>query len=559
MNMKAIFSIEKMRGLQPVAIEGALKRQNQIVIMATGGGKSLCYQLPATVLGGVTIVISPLIALMVDQVRALNDKGIAAALVSSANGASRNNAVMERLLGRPLQTQKKGSKDPPKLKPVTILYGTPELVQTERFRRVLIELYGKNQLAFFAIDEGHCLSTWGHDFRPAYRNLQWLRTSFPNIPCTVCTATATSKVIADIRDVLLLPEREVPCHISSFNRANISYEVRFKDSLDAMSLQGAIGDLVEFVQQQHTEALKRSLPCSGIIYVHKRQDCEMLAKRIIKATGIRAAAYHGGLKDAERGEVQREWTGGSVQIAVATIAFGMGIDLAHVRYVVHWSLAKTVEGFYQESGRAGRDGLPAVSILYYSKDEASKFSYLIQQQNNSHKDPQSRKKSIEHSLNALHRMVNYCITPCCRRQYLLEHFGEKVDAKQVCNRTCDFCQNPKQIDKRIDASHVVKDVLDNTNRYKNEEPDYQEKWDGQWSKPHGDDGEEEDDWQDTWTAGDLGITNYAGAEDPANNEEGTASVAMMPSDNSFARSASILDKYEVRVGPSFLLLCRCMG
>jgi superfamily II DNA helicase RecQ len=213
---------------------------------------------------------------------------------------------MERLLGRPLKTQKKNIKDPPKLKPLTVLYGTPELVQTNRFRNVLLELYEMNRLALFAIDEGHCLSTWGHDFRPAYRKLQWLRTSFPNIPCTVCTATATAKVIEDIRTELLLPETDVPCHVGSFNRANISYEVRFKESLDAMGLHGAIGDLVNVVQQQHAEAAKRSVPCSGIIYVHKRQDCETLAKRITKATGIRTAAYHGGLKDAERGEVQRE-------------------------------------------------------------------------------------------------------------------------------------------------------------------------------------------------------------------------------------------------------------
>ena len=543
-NMKNIFGIDSLRNLQPVAVECALKRQNQIIVMATGGGKSLCYQLPATVLGGVTIVISPLIALMVDQVQALNNKGVAAAHVSSANGVRHNNEVMERLLGRPLNSQKKKTKNHPNLKPITVLYGTPELCQTERFRYVLLQLYEQHRLAMFAIDEAHCLSTWGHDFRPAYRKLQWLRTSFPDIPCTVCTATATGKVIEDIRRVLLLKPGEVPCHMGSFNRPNISYEVRFKESLDAMSVNGAMGDLVDLVQHQHMACAKRSLPCSGIIYVHKRQDCDSLAKEITKKTGIRAAAYHGGLKDIERGEIQRGWMKGSIQVAVATIAFGMGIDLAQVRYVIHWSLAKTVEGFYQESGRAGRDEAPAISVLYFSKDEASKFSYLIQKQNSSSKDPLRGKTSMENSLVALEHMVNYCITPCCRRQYLLEHFGEKIDPKQVCKETCDYCQDPKRTEKRIEGSQVVQGVINIQNGAyrRGHRPSSPAKWDGQWSKPHGDADDEKEDWQDAWTEGDLEITSSAG---DGMFEEATSSAATMPRDVSLVKSSSILDKYEV--------------
>lgn len=321
-NMKNIFAIDSLRNLQAAAVECALRRQSQIVVMATGGGKSLCYMLPATVLGGVTIVISPLIALMVDQVQALNDKGVSAALISSASGARHNKEVMERLLGRTSKAPKKKSKNPPNLKPITVLYGTPELCQTDRFRKVLFELHEQNRLALFAIDEAHCLSTWGHDFRPAYRKLQWLRTSFSNVPFIVCTATATSKVIDDIRSVLLLKRGEVPLHIGSFNRPNISYEVRYKQSLDAMSVNGAMGNLVELVREQHAAAAKDCRPCSGIIYVHKRQDCEALAKEITKKIGIRAAAYHGGLRDFQRSQVQRQWTCGEIQLAVATIAFG---------------------------------------------------------------------------------------------------------------------------------------------------------------------------------------------------------------------------------------------
>lgn len=321
-NMKNIFALECLRNLQPAAVECALRRQSQIIVMATGGGKSLCYMLPATVLGGVTIVISPLIALMVDQVQALNDKGVSAALISSANGAKNNKEVMDRLLGRASKASKKKSKNPPNLKPITLLYCTPELCQTDRFRKVLFELHEQDRLALFAIDEAHCLSTWGHDFRPAYRKLQWLRTSFSNVPFIVCTATATAKVIEDIRSVLLLKRGEVPLHLTSFNRPNISYEVRYKQSLDAMNVNGAMVDLVDLVKEQHAVAAKDSRPCSGIIYVHKRQDCEALAKEITKKVGIRAAAYHGGLKDFQRSQVQRQWTCGEIQLAVATIAFG---------------------------------------------------------------------------------------------------------------------------------------------------------------------------------------------------------------------------------------------
>jgi len=551
-NMKSIFRIDALRNLQPVAVESSLKRQSQIIVMATGGGKSLCYQLPATVLGGVTLVISPLIALMVDQVQALNDKGVSAALVSSASGARNNNEVMERLLGRPLKAQKKKSKNLPDLKPITVLYGTPELCQTERFRKILVELNEQNRLAMFAIDEAHCLSTWGHDFRPAYRKLQWLRSSFPHIPCTVCTATATGKVIEDIRSVLLLKPGEVPCHMGSFNRPNISYEVRFKQSLDAMSVNGAMGDLVDLVQQQYTAAAAESRPCSGIIYVHKRQDCDTLAKELTKKAGIRAAAYHGGLKDSQRSEVQRQWTCGAIQVAVATIAFGMGIDLAHVRFVIHWSLAKSVEGFYQESGRAGRDGLAAISVLYFSKDEASKFSYLIQKQNSSSKDPQGSNKSMERSLDALQLMVNYCVTPCCRRQYLLEHFGEKVDPKLVCKETCDYCRNPKQIEQRIEGSQVVQDVVNIRNGFtrRGQQPSSPAKWDGQWSKPHGDDGGE-GEWDDVWTEGDLGITSSGG--EYGMFEEASSAAASLQRENASMKTSSILDKYEVRMVSAYLL------
>ena len=525
--MKNLFGIDKLRNLQPIAIQLALQKKSQIIVMATGGGKSLCYQLPASVLGGVTLVISPLIALMVDQVQALNAKGIEAALVSSSSGERNNAHVLERLLGRPLTDKKKQPMDTPPLKPLRLLYCTPELIQTTRFRTIVTELYNKRSLALVAIDEAHCLSTWGHDFRPAYRKLSWL-CSF-NVPIMACTATATPKVITDIRDTLGLSEDQVPCHLSSFNRPNINYQVRFKDSLDAMRPGGAVGDLVQFIKEQH----KQSTPCSGIVYVHKRDDTSFIAKQINSAN-IAAAAYHAGLKDAERSRVQQDWTSGKIKVAVATVAFGMGIDLAHVRYVLHWSMAKTVEGFYQESGRAGRDGQQAVSVLYYSKEDASRFSYIIRKSAASSK--QDDGKSTERPLEALEQMSNYCIVPGCRRQFLLAHFGEKVDPKQVCNKTCDYCQNPSKVQKAIQASDVVKDVLKSVAKYSSKKN--KNEWDGQWQRPHGDDDDAYDGFDDRWE-GDLRITTTKDADD----WEGGRNAAFPK--KGFKKASSVLAKYEM--------------
>lgn len=524
-NLKSIFQIPALRHLQPIAIQTALQRQSQIVVMATGGGKSLCYQLPATVFGGVTIVVSPLIALMQDQVQALLRKGIYAAVISSANGERKNTQILDQLLGRTTTSTKNHNNQPkPQLPSITLLYGTPELIQTERFRNVLTELYQTQRLAMIAIDEAHCLSTWGHDFRTAYRKLDWLRRELPNVPCIACTATATPKVIQDIRNVLLL--QNAPCHLSSFNRVNISYQVRFKDSLDNMTDHGAVGDLLLFIQQQHKHHLAMSTSCSGIVYCHRRQDTESIAQQITKRTGIKAASYHAGLKDAERSQVQSDWTDGKIQIAVATVAFGMGVDLAHVRYVVHWSLPKTVEGFYQESGRGGRDLKPAVSVMYYSKDDASRFAYIIRTSANP-----KNKDSTERALEALELMVNYCVLPACRRQFLLQHFGETIQPDKVCQKTCDYCQDPKKVTSAIQASQVVKDVMSYKRGpiMKHKGPD----WDGQWQGPHGDDDDLITTGDDFWADCDLGITR------PPNEDE-----YRKPSVKKRSLQA-ILNKYEV--------------
>jgi RecQ family ATP-dependent DNA helicase len=433
------FKIQQLRNLQPKAIKCALKRQHCIVVMATGGGKSLCYQLPAVVLGGVSLVISPLIALMQDQVQALLGKGIDAAIISSANSEGKNMDVVERLLGH--RTRKVKNESP--LKPINLVYVTPEQIQTNRFQDVLQKLYKADRLCMFAVDEAHCVSSWGHDFRPAYRKLGWLRQEFPDIPCMALTATATNRVIQDIKETLAL--HDSPCYIGSFDRENIFYKVAYKDALDALTDRGAIGHLCDFVKEQHSRLAKENKACAGIVYVHKRNDTTMLADRLAKEAGVRVVSYHGGMKAEERANAQRAWTSGDAQVAVATVAFGMGVDLCHVRYVVNWSLPKSIETFYQESGRGGRDGLDAYSLLYYSKDDVRTFEFLARQK----KPHGGSDKSAEKSLADLQNMVEYCVRPTanCRRIHLLKHFGEVSAYK--CDKTCDFCSNPDAVQKKI--------------------------------------------------------------------------------------------------------------
>ncbi|KAL7488025.1 hypothetical protein ACHAW6_013614 [Cyclotella cf. meneghiniana] len=477
--LKNTFGHHSLRSLQQVAVQRALQRSNQIIIMATGSGKSICYQLPALVANGstaqvraedsfVTIVVCPLIALMVDQVRNLHKKGVfTAACLSSSQTASEKSEILKRLRLEKNDAAKGKSKvtsqaEPP-VTPIQLLYCTPELIKTEKFRSTLNKLYSCNRLFQIAIDEAHCVSTWGHDFRIAYKDLSWLRESFPDIPVMACTGTATSKVIQDVRDVLCLDISSAPCIMGTFNRENIFYEVRFKDSLNATAVEGALLDLTKVIQKQHEIAGKEKEPCSGIVYVHKREDCVSLAARISK-TGLVTAPYHAGLKDSDREETQRKWTDGTIRICVATVAFGMGIDLAHVRYVIHWTMAKSLEGFYQESGRGGRDGKPALSILYYSRDDAEKFAFIIKKKAESLAQKRGagdgyRPRSIDHGMVELERMIDYCTKPGCRRKHVLEHFAEKFDPQTQCNKTCDYCKNPHKVEADIKAAECMSAVI----------------------------------------------------------------------------------------------------
>jgi len=555
--LERVFGLQSLRPqIQPEAIRCAMNGKSQMIVLATGGGKSLCYQLPACLLGGVTIVISPLLALMKDQKEALQQKGIPAECINSSQTEKENKTILERLVPELYPKSlgsgvKKKSADNDQndnvavasKQPAVLLYVTPESIQTERMRAVLKTLYKEGRLALFAVDEAHCLSTWGHDFRSSYRRLNYLRTTYPEIPCMALTATATPKVIADIQNELSL--KNCPTHKGSFDRPNIYFKVKYKDGLD-----NPLDELVKSIKTRHkpSKSEGENKECSGIVYVHKREDTFMIARAISKA-GITAAAYHAGLKKADRIAVQDGWSCGKIKVAVATVAFGMGIDRHCVRYVMHWNLPKTIEGFYQEAGRAGRDGLPSHSILFFSPDDVIKFKYLIRMQGGKSKggEAEERKaeKNIERKLEQLEEMQEYCTQMKCRRNVIIKHFGGKP---VNCRKTCDVCKDPKKVERSMHASTAIKDVRRQQQgllgRGRKSGGKEKQPWNGQWDRPHGDFEEKAiaKDWGDNCLmAGDLQITGPLGGD----LEDYTPSHR-----KGFSKASDILSKYEAMEGRS---------
>lgn len=405
--LKTHFGYDSFRPYQKEIINHILSQKDALVLMPTGGGKSLCYQLPALYFKGLTLVISPLISLMKDQVDALQANGISAAFINSSLSHTEIHTIQNKA--------KKGE--------LKILYIAPERIVLDYFMSFLKSL----QISLLAIDEAHCISEWGHDFRPDYRSLKRLRQEFPNIPCMALTATATKRVSEDIMNQLHLQKVEV--FISSFNRPNLYYTVIPKrNSFDL---------LIDLLKKYQNEAV--------IIYCFSRKGTEELAEDL-KTTGFKALAYHAGLENKIRKEVQEKFIRDEVPIITATIAFGMGIDKPDVRLIVHYDLPKSLEGYYQETGRAGRDGLSSECVLFYSYKDKMKQNYFIDQMTDPHEQANTRRK--------LDKMIEYCERSSCRRRYLLEYFGEAW-TKVNCGG-CDMCIDPLE---NFDATVITQKIL----------------------------------------------------------------------------------------------------
>ncbi len=411
------FGFDGFKGPQEKIIESLLSGKDTFVIMPTGGGKSLCYQLPAVISKGVAIVVSPLIALMknqVDLVRSYSSKDDVAHFLNSTLNKGQQKIVKDDLLsGR-----------------TKMLYVAPETLTKEDN----IDFFKDLNISFFAVDEAHCISEWGHDFRPEYRRLREMMEMINNdVPVIALTATATPKVQNDI--VKNLGLREPNVFISSFNRPNLSYEIQPKINVDQTNKS-----IVRFIQQHKGK--------SGIIYTLNRKTTEELAA-MLNANGISAVAYHAGLDAKLRAKRQDQFLNEDVNVIVATIAFGMGIDKPDVRFVIHYNIPKSIENYYQETGRAGRDGLEGKCVLYYSHKDVSKLEHLM-------RDKPLSEREVGAQL--INETVSYAESSICRRKTLLFYFGEDFDDSKSCGH-CDNCLNPKEkIEAKAEAVTVLKTI-----------------------------------------------------------------------------------------------------
>lgn len=387
--LKRYFGYSAFRLEQEEVIDHILSKRDALVLMPTGGGKSLCYQIPAMIFEGITVVVSPLISLMKDQVDALKAAGVQAAFLNSSLSDDEQRDVVGRM--------KRGE--------IKIVYIAPERLMSGSFLLFIKSL----NVSFFAIDESHCISQWGHDFRPEYLQLSAIRGHFPGVPVAALTASADVVTRNDIVEKLKI--KDARQFISSFNRPNIHYFIEQKRNPYAM--------LSSYINRHREE--------SGIVYALSRKSVEELAGRL-REDGFSALSYHAGMDKGARNSHQERFIRDEVKIVVATIAFGMGIDKSNVRYVIHYDLPKNIESYYQETGRAGRDGLRSEAILYYSGSDVFKLKRLVEVEGN----PEQTR--IMHG--KLNKMVDFCESRSCRRRQLLNYFGE--DSPEYCG-SCDVC------------------------------------------------------------------------------------------------------------------------
>ncbi|HEY9842878.1 MAG TPA: DNA helicase RecQ, partial [Candidatus Obscuribacterales bacterium] len=404
--LKRVFGYDAFRPLQQEIIEGLIAGRDAFVLMPTGGGKSLCYQIPAMHRTGTAIVVSPLISLMKDQVDALQANGVSAAFYNSALSSGEARRVLAKFHAGELD----------------LLYIAPERLLSDGFLERIKEI----EISLFAIDEAHCISQWGHDFRPEYSQLGQLRRLFPDIPLIALTATAEAHTRLDIQRLLHLPPERA--FVSGFDRPNIRYTVIEKTK--------PTDQLHAFLKTRPGEA--------GIIYCLSRKRVEKVTEQL-REKGYDAAAYHAGLSAGERKQVQGDFLKDNIQIIVATIAFGMGIDKSNVRYIVHYDIPKNIESYYQETGRAGRDSLAAEALLLFGYGDVAIAKGLIETSENP-----ERRRIESHKLNS---MVGFAEALSCRRRVLVGYFGDSLE--QDCGN-CDICLNPPEmLDVSVDAQKAL--------------------------------------------------------------------------------------------------------
>jgi len=404
--LNEVFGFKAFRPQQREIVEHVIAGGDAFVLMPTGGGKSLCFQIPALCLPGTALVVSPLISLMKDQVDALRENGVPAGCYNSALTEAEARRVLAQLHAGELK----------------LLYVAPERLLSDGFIERIKEL----SISLFAIDEAHCVSAWGHDFRPEYAQLGLLREIFPQVPMIALTATADSQTRSDILSQLGLSQ--AACYVAGFDRPNIRYNVVEKHK--------PFNQLTAFLANRKDEA--------GIVYALSRKRVEEVAEKLA-ANGIKAAAYHAGLPDQERHRVQDAFLKDDIRVVVATVAFGMGIDKSNVRFVVHYDMPKSIESYYQETGRAGRDGLPAEALLLFGYGDIAISRGLIESGNN------AEQNRIE--LHKLNCMAAFAEAQTCRRRVLLGYFGDRLE--KDCGN-CDICESPPE---RFDATENARKAL----------------------------------------------------------------------------------------------------